>query len=404
MYKNLISGSRTDFVTAFVGNKLANDKDLQLLAANKHIASIDLSECRRITDQGFHQLDLGSLESLDIQECRELSIKTVVRSLHQKCPKLKSLALGNSRGRNRLEDDSLKLIANELPGLQEIHLRGCELVAKPGYDALQQFNELQVLKLEYCRHFTDQCLESLARTSLKHDRLRSLLITNTREFTGRGLEHLNVSSLTELDLSFCWGLVDDALRPLQNATRLRTLRLEYSCADITDVGLAHLMNLGSSLTSFGFGGQDSASITDDFLSQLSSWTTLESLEIYGCPRITDNGMRTLLERLKMLQHLKIYSCPLLTGDFITPSMKTTMRSIEIRRCSLLKCGVIQSLSTMQRLKHLSIHGCPNITIERIKSIQPQLLEEFSQRLISVDLDTDLSDDTLVARDSEDEYI
>jgi hypothetical protein len=188
------------------------DADLKHLADRfVHLKSLNLSGCKRITDQGLKHLQaLTSLQSLNLYEC------------------------------NQMTDQGLAHL-QALTSLQSLNLSWCKQITDQGLVHLQALTSLQSLGLSWCEKITDQGLKHLQALAS----LQSLDLSCCNQITDQGLKHLQaLVCLQSLNLSWCKQITDQGLAHLQALISLQAVYL-YACNQITDQGLAHLQALSS---------------------------------------------------------------------------------------------------------------------------------------------------------------
>lgn len=119
---------------------------------------------------------------------------------------------------------------------------------------------------------TDKVLHSLSQ------KLTKLILCHCYYISNNGLAHLvRLSSLTELDLSYCTQITDCALRTLPS--NIRSMYLE-GCRKITDAGVHYLQPLMMDALNL-----NNTSISHEVFPVLSS--TLKKLQCFSCLWVTD---------------------------------------------------------------------------------------------------------------------
>jgi len=170
--------------------------------------------------------------------------------------------------------------------------------------------------------------------------LTDLKIRNTNHLRDKGLIRLtkSLSNLRSLDLHGCGGLHERGIASLGSLTELRELTLSYGL--FSDVGLTHA------------GG-------------ISELANLESLDISGCSKLTDEACRLISTRNKSLKTLKIALC-----RFTDSAIKKTLRSLpqletlDVSGVAMFNDSCIETLSGMDvtpRLKGLFMNGCESVS-------------------------------------------
>ncbi len=259
-------------VTEFSLSGDATDATLQDIATRfPNLRSLDLSDCKTISDAGLAHLSTLPLQSLDLSHCysitneglahlsglplHSLSLKfnTITNEglAHLRSLPLRSLNLAQC---DKITDEGLAHLAS-LP-LQSLVLNGCSAITNEGMAYLSHF-PLKSLSLSFCSHITDAGLVHLSTLPLQTLQLnqisdaglaylsqcplQSLSLWNCRHITDAGLAHLSTLPLQSLDLENCHNITNEGLAHLSGLP-LHSLSLRF-CDKITDEGLAHLSTL-----------------------------------------------------------------------------------------------------------------------------------------------------------------
>lgn len=209
------------------------------------------------------------------------------------------------------------------------------------------------LKVAWNKHvcITDGAhLEQVCR----NPRFTSLRI---QDCTDSHLVHLKNQPLKHLDLRYS-RITDAGLAQLQQLS-LQSLNL-FDCRRITDDGLVSLQQLHSLQTlTVRFVG-------DAGLAHFQAFPTLQHLELFDCP-LTDAGMVHLAEI--PLVHLTLVVCYKLTdaGLYHLRGMQH-LRVLTLRYCTRLTDAGLNYLEHL-RLDLLDLHHCPKITCAGLKKVQ-----------------------------------
>ncbi|KAF9933410.1 hypothetical protein BGZ65_004141 [Modicella reniformis] len=140
--------------------------------------------------------------------------------------------------------------------------------------------------------------------------------------------------LRELHLSDCTFLTDDAIVALApNVPRLEALSLSFCCA-LTDVAVEAVCGNCRYLKKLDLSFCGSA-VSDASLYQLARFDSLEpgkhsleELEIRGCVRVTERGVRQVLNGCMSLKKLNVSSCSGIgTGDLSAPQQQQSSTSV-----------------------------------------------------------------------------
>ncbi|XP_058127403.1 F-box and leucine-rich repeat protein 13-like [Anopheles ziemanni] len=144
----------------------------------------------------------------------------------------------------KMDNDTLKEICQELPGLRVLKMRKCK-ISNQGVRQLSQLTQLEVLDISYCKAINGEgIVDGIA--SKKNDVLRELYIG------GLDLSERSIIAITEtlgelrvLDLGYCFHAMSDLCVQFicRNLVRLTHLTLD-GCRKVSDCGLTGLGMLG----------------------------------------------------------------------------------------------------------------------------------------------------------------
>lgn len=266
------------------------------------LLKLDVSGCINITDQSLISLinGLNQLKSLNLKSCTNITHK----GLAYICGYRPTVNNQNEND-DQLDSDQDLAIAlvteqpkvdlnSALVNLEELILQDCQ---KINDDVLKYVPlgliHLKSLNLSLCNGITEFGLKNLAN----HPTLESLSLRNCNNISDIGLRYLseaNLAKLTDLDVSFCEKVNDQALDYIaQGLKELKFLSLN-NCS-ITDKGLIKIgQNLGK-LTTLNVG--QCTKITEmSILVLIKCCLNLESIDLYGCTKIKKFGF----ERIKKL--------------------------------------------------------------------------------------------------------
>lgn len=225
---------------------------------------------------------------------------------------------------NVVRDLELQMITRTFPRLTELRADYAVGVTCDGVSRLHTLKYLTRLTLRGGVNMRDEELECLVTACTN---LTSLYLQNTGAFTDIGMRRLtNLRSLVEfgvygggaavtdavvtewssawtrltsLDLS-CAFFVSDAIFGGLSQRRLRVLRL-YGCYAVTNRGL-YAYKAWANVTELDLSW---CRVTDRGLRRvLHRCTSLVSLDVYGCPGVTPEGVRSALASLP--QHVRLH--------------------------------------------------------------------------------------------------
>ncbi|KAF9430757.1 hypothetical protein BGZ94_004292 [Podila epigama] len=223
------------------------------------LARLNLSYCKNVTDKGFlHLAEFGSqqLESLNLQRCTTV-------------PPEAFIALDSISQRLSSDEDS-DLIEARFPNLKELVLSDCTFLTDAAIVSLApHVPQLEIISLSFCCALTDVSIEAIS----DHCRL-----------------------LRKMDLSFCGSAVSDA-------SLYRLAQGPKSVEEDDSMEGDTLVDQGPHAATSGDAGSDQAQVVTT-----TQESPLQELEIRGCVRVTELGVREILVGCKQLRKLNISSC------------------------------------------------------------------------------------------------
>ncbi|EFJ50510.1 hypothetical protein VOLCADRAFT_88933 [Volvox carteri f. nagariensis] len=350
-----------------------NLKGLRSIAASGH-SCLDplLTACQLPAGQAL----LAQLKSLHLDSVNQLQDKHI-SVLLAACPNLEVLALPRC---GKLTDASAIAIGSLLPGLRVMCCRDWAALTDGGVVALALgCRHLEDITLDGCFRVGSEALAALVRSC---PRLRRLSIAKSYGVTDTALAALGEygSGLEDLCLRQCPRVA--VVSRLGSCTALRAVDLS-GCANVTGPNLlAMLSGCGRTLTSLqlnGCVGVDGEALgavgrlcpglqtlnvrglalNDGHLRDLaSSCTTLHTLCLAWCTRLTEEGLRPLLARNPELEDLDIEALYLVTDTLLTALAQYTphLDRLGIRMCHRLTPAAIAELVGAVPVRSLLVSG------------------------------------------------
>lgn len=251
-----------------------------------------------------------------------------------------------------------------------------------------QWSSLRVLCLSSCDSLTDAGVASILANLPRLNVLRAwnchritalpFAVVNRfyhlKELCLSGCEELGSDAFTKpawalqcletLGLAGCVLVDDCTLSALQHMPGLRDVNL-YGCSRITDEGLRLMCNGQHSLSELNLGGCHL--LTDlglrYIVSSGSRWT-LRGLNLFRCAQVTDAG----LQHVASMAHLRVLSCgfcSLVTdeGVVLIAAALQHLTFLSLIGCLKLTDVSLTSLSVLPKLRELYVCCCPKLTVE-----------------------------------------
>ncbi|KAK4542848.1 hypothetical protein LTR36_006037 [Oleoguttula mirabilis] len=292
---------------------------------------IDLSNCFHVTDEGFKALAEACGEGARMWKMKSVWDVSgpAVLALVDKAKGLEEIDLSNCR---KVGDNLLARVvgwvvpeksANPQPPPPQPQ-NGKRQQVKRGHaaSAVQQTDQpqpppgtvigaskLKKLTLSYCKHIQDRSMAHIAVHAA--DRLESLDLTRCTSISDAGFHSWGVyefKNLHKLILADCTYLSDQAIVGVVGGCRaLRELDLSFCCAlsdtatEVLALGLPALRRLN-----MAFCG---SAVSDNSLRCIGlHLLELRYLSVRGCVRVTGQGVESVMEGCRQLEHFDVSQC------------------------------------------------------------------------------------------------
>jgi len=194
------------------------------------------------------------------------------------------------------------------------------------------------------------------------------------------LAALGLVELRILDLTSCQGLNDFWVQSLSSLTALRTLALSGPSTPTTCLSfLCKLRTLTlyfftekNLLASSGLSGLQTLSLVSGSkvmsLQVLTSLSALKKLEVLGCQRITDEGLRAL-SSLSTIRTLAFSACSLITNQSMrTFSLFPQLQSLQVLDCPLICDEGLRYMTSLTQLREFVSRGSWGITDHGVRAL------------------------------------
>lgn len=250
-----------------------------LISRLPNLVMLNIGGAEGVTDQVVDELaNLKHLTSLDISECQRLTSERGMKALRH-LPSLLELSLGWNL---KLKDSALTSVPCTVTKLD---LSYCGELTDDAFNSAARLTSLQTLILRRCSKIGDKGLEVLTQGA---PNLRYLDMSYTG-ITSTGLSNAlpALTSLSNLAIAGC--------------TRAATV-LGFNAL----VGVTRLQNLDAS---------NNGRLDDGCMQAMSFIKQLRHLAVRGCPRVTDHGLMELV-RLQHLVCVEIAGCRNVTHDAV----------------------------------------------------------------------------------------
>eukprot|EP00002_Diphylleia_rotans_P031253 TRINITY_DN6486_c0_g1_i1.p1 TRINITY_DN6486_c0_g1~~TRINITY_DN6486_c0_g1_i1.p1 ORF type:complete len:1001 (-),score=165.56 TRINITY_DN6486_c0_g1_i1:175-3177(-) len=364
----------------------------------QHLQSVNLDNCRRLTDWGLTLLADGcpDLRVLGLRGCEQLT-DIGITHLAIRCSNLQTLNLDGCRN---LTDGAIIAIASHCMAIQNLLLGWCVQVTDHSLLALAGHSRmLQTLGLRGCRRLSDQGIYAVAR---KCKSLQSLDLNECSALNDTAVRALckHGDSLQSIELGWCPNLTEKGLRSALNyiAVRikehLRTIKsVPGAASSIVSVFGEHLI-IGLRALSLAW----NPNVTDGVLSLIpKACPDLQALCLAGCHNISDPGVSNIA-RCHRLQYVDLANCGRVSdlqlarlivacpdighlnlnrvlqvgartlNSIAAHSLK--LRHLDLSYCPLVEDGMLAPiLHNCTLLRNLNLEGCVLVSMDTVQRIR-----------------------------------
>ncbi|CAN6273595.1 unnamed protein product [Urochloa humidicola] len=292
------------------------DDDLDVIAGSfRNLRVLALQNCKGISDVGVAKLGDGlpSLESLDVSRCVKLSDKGL-KVVALGCQKLRQLQITGCR---LITDSLLIALSKSCLQLEDLGAAGCNSITDAGISVLADgCHHIKLLDISKCNKVGDPGVCKIAEVSSSH--LMSIKLLDCSKVGDKSIYSLAkcCRNLETLVIGGCRNISDASIQALALAcsSSLRSLRMDW-CLKITDVSLRSLLSNCKLLVAIDVGCCDQ--ITDIAFQDGEGngfQFELRVLKISSCVRLTVAGVSSVIKSFKALEYLDVRSCPQVTRD------------------------------------------------------------------------------------------
>jgi len=379
------------------------------------LGSVSLVSCRDISDKGLvpFVISQSELQSIDMSSLKEVTAK-VLLTIEQSCKNLHTLLLSKCNsivGRKTIPNlstlplrhlnisechriDSVDLFdlsatAPGLPDLEVLEMENFGVVSDKLFPLMSTFSprlqtlklcsvpsirmesmiaiysnltELRCLKLAWTKYINDDLLLGVVteKKNRRGGRNNTVTVTNGAAVDTSDREDVRCTCDFSAGVAPCKGNRDCPLTKgvnISNLSKLESLDLS-SCNDISDLSIIHtfyfphLRHLSLSMCTH---------VTDASAEFISlNCRSIERLNLSYTP-VTDNGIKLISKRLKILRALLLTNCMAITDSAI---------------------GYLEAFAF--QLNELDVSLCPGITMEQINHFQRSVptVHSIKSRFIS----------------------
>jgi len=360
----------------YLWNSKVTDFGLSHLALNcSNLAVLDLWNNKAVTAVGINELaeNCPQLRQLNLSNIPTIDSQAIT-ALVSHCTALKSLDL-NRAGRS---DDLYDGIAALVEGKFELELLKIRAHFNLSGEALaslaMHFTTLKELDLGGSNTLNDSIVETIA---VNCPLLESLYLWAT-DVGDLGVQYLtqNCAFLTTLELWNCTLISDAALQHLAKAsfaTSLSTLILR-GCDKITDQGLEYLSQSCHNLVNFSVRG--CKLLTDKgILTLVTQSNKFEELMLSFCHQLTDVSLEAIGNHCDRLKKLYLPELELITDEGIRfISARTTLEELNLQFCVNITDVAMSHIAKLTNLTRLDCDYCAEITDQGVVEVAASCTE------------------------------
>ncbi len=191
---------------------------------------------------------------------------------------------------------------------------------------------------------------------------------------------MSISSLTHLSLSGCPGITDSSLLHFEKMPQLESLDLSnasitdaavnFASSNLSTLYLNHCPLSAESIVALSHAKKlkhlylSGSGLTDPHCNALSKLTALETLDLSGCPNMTENNLVTLLQSIQF-KDLALPPLPLSKKLLELLSLQGQLSSLDLTGCTNVDAESLEVLIPLNNLNSLAIKGA-NITLKECK--------------------------------------
>ncbi|KAF9136604.1 hypothetical protein BG015_003070 [Linnemannia schmuckeri] len=301
---------------------LISDKGLSMLASHiPAVQDLDLHSCWNVTDAGFRSLGMhcSKLRSIDFSNCRKLGDETIFGLYPRSTMAANGVPQETVAPQPVTKSRRSPVISPDLPGcplISHLNLSYCKNITDRSFIHLcsSGSRQLEYLNLQRCTTISPEAFISLSLEKFDQEPVPDMTNGSLPQPVAIPRKEACFPKLKELYLSDCTFLSDEAIVALSpNMPRLESISLSFCCA-LTDIALEALSDSCVLLKKIDLSFCGSA-VSDASLYQLAQFDALnpgrhmlEDLEIRGCVRVTEHGVREILNGCSSLKRLNISCC------------------------------------------------------------------------------------------------
>lgn len=299
-----------------------------------NLQDLNVSYCQTVDDQIMKDISAGCASLLYVNMAHTNISDASIRYLSRNCSSLQYLNIAHC---TNISNRGLQYLSSG-KGSQKlvyIDLSACEQITKDGYQLLMKgCTRLNTIYLNELPSLTDHCIQNITR-ECKTLRVLSLL-------------HSSI-------------ITDSSMKFIASSRKLQVLKIEGNNR-LTDASVKTLVRLSPDIRYLYF--VDMQRITDMSLKILSQCRNLQVLNLADCVRLSDTGVRYLVEGFSAakLRELNLTNCIRVSDvSLLRISQKChSLAYVNFSYCEHITDAGVELISNIDSLISIDLSGC-NIT-------------------------------------------
>lgn len=279
------------------------------------------------------------LESLNIGFCSGVN-KTVIEYFLRNCPRLTKL---NTEGCMSVDDGAAASMVRG-KNLQEFNFSHCCITDESIVLLATRMNRIVSLNIDGISWISDSAVITLVDNQLNN--LRELMLDGA-DLTDKSIHNIaRCAKLNKLQISFCEGLTDQALKYIQTLQHLTHLKMRKGLYFSTD-GLLSLFTCKSMSNLVELDFSENTQFVDDCVIQLTKCCgpKLQYLALSWCWDISDPGIISIVDHCRNLKVLDIIGLHKITGTYFIriPEEMPKLRLLNLQQCNKIIDELIEDV-------------------------------------------------------------
>ncbi|XP_051979119.1 dynein regulatory complex subunit 6 [Xyrauchen texanus] len=343
---------------------MVEGSSLRCISQCKNLQELNLSECPNVNDEIMRGILEVCHSIIHLNLAYTHITNDTMRVLSRCCLTLRFLSIAYCMD---FSDKGLQYLTTGkgCHRISHLDLSGCSQISVQGFAYVAEAcSSLQKIVLDDLPTLTDACMQALAP---KCHMLTTISLLDSPYISDVAFKAITeVTSLTKFQVEGNNRMTDSSWVALcRSSLNLNEVRAS-DCSCMTDVSMKSLGSL-SKLCKLDISGCIKVSDTGiRYISDGSSAGELRELDLSYCPRVTDLSLRRIALKFTNLTHLRVCFCENLSDNgFESLGNCASLVSLDITGCKIQDQG-LAALGANQSLRKLTASECVSITDHGIK--------------------------------------